>query len=291
MTTQRVVTETHPSGLMLSFTVEETLCETKSPFQKIGFYRTAQDGVLFMLDDAVMLTERDEYVYHEMITNIPLFSHPNPKRVLIVGGGDLGAAREALKHPGIEEVHTCEIDGAVVDLSIKYLPWAAKVAADPRNKISVKDGWDLLKGGEVKGRYDVILMDLSDAIGLYKTDHAARLFTPEFFQLLREASTPDGIIAGQCESAFYHVDFIAAIRRELSAGWREVHNFVAAISTYPGGLWSFYFASATRDPLRDFREADAQAAYPKLGWKYYTPRLHRAAFALPARLEQAVARG
>jgi spermidine synthase len=289
MAQMRTVSEVLPSGLQLTFPVEEVLAEEKSPFQKVGFYKTKSNGVLFMLDDAVMVTETDEYVYHEMISHLPLFSHPNPKRVLIVGGGDLGAARECLKHPGIEEVHTCEIDGLVVDLSRKFLPWAEEVAQNPRAKISVMDGWDLLRG-DVKGRYDLILLDLTDAIGLYKTDHAARLFTPEFFKLLKEALTPKGIIAGQCESAFLHTDFIATIHKELRAEFPEVHNFTATISTYPCGLWCFYFASLGVQPLRDFREKDAERLAPTFNLKYYTPAMHRAAFALPARLEQALAK-
>lgn len=288
MSVRTSISEKAPSGFELVFPIEEVLAETKSAFQKIGFYRTASHGVLFMLDDAVMLTERDEYVYHEMIVNVPLFSRPDPRRVLVIGGGDLGAARECLRHPGIEEVHTCEIDGEVVELSKRFLPWAAATAADPRCKISVADGWDMLRSREVKGRYDVILMDLSDAIGLYKTDHAARLFTPEFFRLLTDALTPGGIIAGQCESAFYHVDFIAAIRRELAAEFRKVRNFVACVSTYPGGLWCFYFASPTQDPLADFREEDARRLTEGWNLRYYTPDLHRAAFALPAALARAI---
>lgn len=284
----QTVSEHQPIGLTLTFPVMEVLAETRSAFQKIGFYRTEPSGVVFLLDDAVMVTERDEFVYHEMITNVPLFSHSAPRRVLIVGGGDLGAARECLKHQELLEVHTCEIDGDVVELSRKFLPWVPEVLADPRNQVTIADGWDFLRRTEVKGRYDVILMDLSDAIGLYKTDHAARLFTPEFFQLLTEALTPDGIIAGQCESAFYHADFIAAIRRELSGSFPQTHNFTATIPTYPGGLWCFYFASRTRHPLQDFRADDARRLASSMGWKYYTADIHRAAFALPAALERAI---
>lgn len=275
-------------GLRLSFRALETLADERSPFQKIGFYRTESNGVLFLLDDAVMLTETDEFVYHEMISHVCLFSLPEPKRVLVVGGGDLGAARECLKHPSIEEVHTCEIDGKVVELSRRFLPWAETVAREPRAKISVMDGWDLLRQPGMKNRYDLILLDLTDAIGMYATDHAARLFTPEFFRLLKQALTPSGMIAGQCESAFYHADFVGAIQRELRREFAIVHPFVAAIPTYPGGLWTFYVASATTDPTRDFqaeRYADLAAA---MRLRYYTDQIHRACFALPADVARAV---
>lgn len=277
------------AGMVLEFTGTEMLADESTTFQRVRFFRTERFGVVFMLDDAVMLTERDEFVYHEMICGVPLFSHPDPHRVLVIGGGDLGALRECLRHPGIEEVHVCEIDGRVVDLSLQHLPWASAAASDPRARISVGDGFELLRHTEFAGRYDVILCDVTDAVGLAAQPQSARLFTDTFFGFLKRSLAPGGIVCGQCECAFFEAPFIAKTHRELRREFRDVRNFVATIPTYAGFLWCFYFASDRVDPLRDFRQAAYEDMKKLGGFRYYTDEMHRAGFSIPAFLADAIA--
>jgi spermidine synthase len=290
MTDELIARDSCLAGVFLDFEVREVLCEEQTPFQKMGFYRTDHFGVLFILDGAVMLTERDEFVYHEMLTHVALFAHPNPRRVLIIGGGDLGAIRECLKHPTVEEVHLCEIDGRVVEASRQFLPWAEPAARDRRTTISVADGFELLKQPQYAGRYDVILMDVTDAVGLSAQEQSARLFTSTFFGFLKRALAPGGIVCGQSECAFWYPDFIAQTHGELRRQFTIVRNYVATIPTYMGSLWTFYFASDAVDPLRDFRQSAFAALRPTAGFRYYSDAIHRACFTLPADLQAAIDR-
>ncbi|MGL4465482.1 MAG: polyamine aminopropyltransferase [Planctomycetia bacterium] len=285
----RTVSEMLIPGYELSLVVEEVLAEEESPFQTIGMYRTQSHGVLMTLDGSIMLTERDEYVYHEMITHLPLFSHPNPKRVLVVGGGDLGTVRECLKHPGVEEIHLVEIDRRVIELSRQYYPWAEAAAVDPRVTISCADGFELLQRPELHGRYDLAIIDSSEVAGLDETAPAAKLFSTEFFGLVKNVLAPGGIVVGQCESPHWHVDFIVASKKMLKQSFQKVEHFSAAITTYPGGLWCFYFASDAVNPKLDFRVDAFRAAKPNLGLKYYTDAMHYACFALPANVADRLA--
>lgn len=281
--------ETFLEGHSLAFTIQETLAEVQSPFQKIGFYRTPSHGVLMMLDDTVMLTSRDEYVYHEMLTHLPLLSHPAPRRVLIIGGGDLGAVRECLRHPGVEEIHLCEIDGQVVELSRQHFAWADAAARDPRATITIGDGFELVQRPELANRYDVIMVDSSDAAGLQAQPQASKLFSETFFTLMRRPLAPGGIVCGQCESVFYNVPFIRANHADLRKEFREVHMYAATISTYPGGLWCFYFASDEVNPRQSFDAQRFAALRAQGSLRYYTRAMHQACFALPAELEDALA--
>ncbi|QDU62749.1 Spermidine synthase [Planctomycetes bacterium Pan216] len=275
-------------GCDLVFHVESVLAEETTPFQKIGFYQTQSQGVLMMLDNTVMLTTSDEYVYHEMIAHVPLFAHPNPKRVLVIGGGDLGVLREVLRHPSVEEVHLCEIDGRVIDLSRQFLPWAEAVAIDPRTTLNVGDGFAFLESDDQAGRFDVIITDSTDAVGMQAQEQASRLFTESYFGKVRKALAPGGIVVSQFESAFHNVDFIARNTRLLRELFDVVHPYTATVPTYVGGLWCFYCASDEVNPRHDFRQEDYEQLAESSEFQYFSDAMHRSCFVLPARLQRSI---
>ena len=264
----------------------ELLADETTDFQRIRFYRTPSHGVLMMIDGAVMTTERDEFVYHETLAHLPLFTHPDPRRVLILGGGDLGIARECLKHAGVGRIDVCEIDGRVVDLSREHLPWTEAVFADPRVHVHIGDGFDWLDDPGRRGAFDVACLDLTDGAGDHGQDQSARLFTADFFRKLKAALAEGAVVAGQCESAFYHQDFIAGTAAELRRVFGRAEFCTAAVPTYMGGPWCFYLAGDGDLSLSQHRRAAARVMGQTLQW--YDDRQHAAAFAVPAALRRKI---
>ena len=260
-------TEDQTRNLRFSCRIRETLVREQTKYQDLAVVDTLQFGKMLVLDGCVMTTEADEFVYHEMITHVPLFTHPKPRKVLVVGGGDGGAIREILKHPSVEEAVLVEIDGAVIEQSKKHLPSISVALDDPRCRILVQDGIKHVK--ESRGVYDVILSDSTDPIG-----PAVGLFTAEFYQDVYAALKDDGIFVAQSESPFFHAELIRDVQKRVGSVFPITRLYLASIPTYPSGLWSFTLGSKKYDPLKDSRSAS-------IATKYYTPELHRAAFALP----------
>jgi spermidine synthase len=267
------VTETHQGHMGLSFKVEETLFSGRSDFQKVDVVRTAGHGALLLNDGIMMVSERDEFVYHEMIAHVPLFVHPDPRRVLIIGGGDGGTAREVLRHPSVERATLVEIDGMVVNACREHMPSVHGGAFDdPRLELRIQDGVKYV--AETEERFDVILVDSTDPIG-----PAAPLFDRTFYGNVVRRLTDRGIFVSQAESPFYD----GRIQRPMFENQREffarLHLYLFTNLTYPGGLWSFGFASKGLCPLADFDPARVAAA--GLSTRWYNPGVHRAAFGLP----------
>jgi len=241
----------------------------QSPFQDIKVYDTVGHGRLLLLDDMVMLTELDEFVYHDLITHIPLCVHAAPRQVLVVGGGDGGTVREVLKHPGVERVVLCEIDERVSRVCQRWIPSVAGRLDDPRVELVFSDAVDYVRSHAAA--FDVALVDSSEPIG-----PAAGLFAGSFFADLRQALRPGGVISAQTESPFYAAGTVRAVFNELRGVFREVHGYIGNIPTYPGGCWTFALASDDRSPATlDERRAQA------LRCDYFNPAIARAAFALP----------
>ena len=271
--------EKHTPHAGLSLAYSRRLHDEQTPFQHIEVFETREYGRLLTLDGYVMLTDRDEFVYHEMITHVPLFAHGAPREVLIIGGGDGGTLRECLKHEGVRRATLVEIDGRVMEVSRQYFPQLAVALDDPRAKVLVADGFEHLRGME--DSYDVVLCDSIDPVG-----EAAKLFTAEFYGLVHRALRPGGVAAFQTESPFYSGKVLGEVVQALSTHFRHVAPYLAAIPTYPSGLWSFTFASDTVDP----RSVEAPTDAPLLaGLQYYTPPLFRAAFTLPRYIERSIA--
>lgn len=267
-------TEMHNEFSKFSFKVKKQLCSLKSPFQQIDVLDTYEYGKVLVVDGFLMLTEKDEFVYHEMIVHVPMAVNLNIKNVLVVGAGDGGTLRELIRYKTIENIDFVEIDERVVEVSKKYLPFVSKGFDDDRINSFFEDGVEFIKGKE--SVYDLIIIDSTDPIG-----PGEGLFTKEFYSNCYRALTDDGILVNQCESAYFEQD-----RREFKRAIEKLQDiypvarvYQANIPTYPSGHWLFGFASKKYDPLRD------QEAYQwkKLGLetRYYNEKVHQGAFYLP----------
>ena len=267
-------TEKHSNGVGITLKVTKTLFSGKSEFQKLDIVETEDYGRMMLLDDLVMVTERDEFVYHDMIVHPALFTHPNPKKVLVIGGGDGGTIREIMKHASVEEAVLCEIDGLVIEKSIELLPtMACEIdGSNPRVKLHVDDGIAYIR--DHKNSFDVILVDSTDPIG-----PAIGLFEEDFYRTVFAALKEDGIMVAQSESPFYHAEIQKSMFANLRSVFPIVEMYQAFIPTYPSGLWSFAFASKKYHPLKNFDRE--RAASRPFATKYYNEDLHVGAFALP----------
>ena len=263
--------------------IKEHLVNTESEFQKIDFYESYEYGRFFTLDGFIMLTERDEFIYHEMLVHVPMAVRPQTKRVLIIGGGDGGAVRELVRYIGVEHIDMVEIDRKVVDLCREYLPLTAGKLDDPRVRLFFEDGAAFVKN--TTERYDLILVDSTDPIGV-----GEGLFSEEFYRDCYAALSEEGILINQHESPYYEGDAIEMERahKKLSAVFPVCRVYQFHMPTYASGHWLFGFASKGAQPTA----FDAQA-WNALGirTKYYNTELHKGCFALPTyvreRLEKA----
>ncbi len=265
-------TELHNGTAGLTLKIKKVLYSGESPFQRIDVMETYEYGKMLVLYGSIMFTERDEFVYHEMISHVPLFVHPSPEEVLVIGGGDGGTIREVLRHREVRAVTMVEIDSQVVEVSKKFFPTMSVGFSDPRLRLLFKDGAEFVK--EDQGSYDVILVDSADPVG-----PADILFREEFFRSAKERLKQGGIFVAQTESPFYHPDIVKNTYSVLKNLYKNVHMYLAWIPAYPSALWSFCFCSDELHPLRDFKEERVSGS--GLEFKYYNPEVHRAAFALP----------
>ncbi|WP_208022559.1 polyamine aminopropyltransferase [Desulfonema ishimotonii] len=266
------VTETHRGTMRLSFKVEETLFSGQSPYQKVDIVRTQDHGIMLLNDGLVMLSERDEFVYHEMIAHVPLFVHPDPRRVLVIGGGDGGTVREILKHLGVEQVVMVEIDEMVVSACREYIPSVSCALSNPRLELRIEDGVRYV--ARTREKFDVVMVDSTDPIG-----PATPLFNEAFYADVARILSPDGVLISQAESPFYNQDIQRPMLMNQRPFFDRLHIYLFSNLTYPGGLWSFGFASKGLCPVKDFRPE--RVAQSGIQTRYYNPSIHRSAFALP----------
>jgi spermidine synthase len=263
-----------------AFRVTRLVHEEQTPYQHLEVYESPLFGRMLVLDGAVQTTEREEFIYHEMLAHPALCTHPGPRRVLIIGGGDGGALEEALKHP-LDRATLVEIDEAVVRTSRRYLAEVAgRAFDDPRASLVIGDGIGYV--GETAERFDVVLVDSTDPQG-----PAIGLFSPEFYGTIARRLTPGGILVVQSGSAVYQRDLIRSVRRTLRPFFPVVRTYVATVVEYPGTLWSFTLGSLGPDPLTVAPETIARRT-EGFGLRYYTPAGHHAAFAPPPFLRDAI---
>ena len=235
-------------GFWVNWKVKSLLHQEKSAFQEISIIETEGFGRALVLDGIVQTTERDGWIYNEMISHIPLAAHPEPSDVCIIGGGDCGAVREVVKYPSVKRVDMVEIDPRVVHVSRKYLPSiAGEGDLDPRVHFVFEDGAAFVK--EKKGEYDVFIVDSSDPVGPAKV-----LFEEPFYRDVHRALKDDGIMVCQSESPVFHPHVLTKVRRTLMELFPCVRTYLATIPTYPGGIWSFTLASKRPDPLDGIEE-------------------------------------
>ena len=265
-------TELNELGFGVTMETQNVLYSAKTEYQTIDILETQGLGKVLLLDGLVMTTERDEFFYHEMMSNIPMNSHPNPERVLVIGGGDGGTVREVLKHDTVKEVVLCEIDGMVIDACKKYLPSIAGMLDDERVNIQVRDGIDYISQQE--DAFDIILIDSTDPMG-----PGEGLFTEEFYSNVNKALKEGGIMSAQSESPFVNQRQMKMMYPLLRKAFPKVNTFLGPIPTYPGGYWSWAFCSNTVEPLSFIAEDRVQKIAKQA--KLYNLDIHKAAFALP----------
>lgn len=258
-------------GMGFSLQIEQVLYSKRSQFQQIDIYQTRNHGKMLVLDGIIQLTEFDEFAYQEMLAHVPLFAHPHPENVLVIGGGDGGILREVCRHGCVTDIDFCEIDEDVIKVSKQFLPSLACGFDDPRIKIHIGDGCAFVLGK--KNQYDVIIVDSSDPIGPGDV-----LFKKPFYEGLRAALKPDGIVACQGESIFLHkkwVIHLAKITKELFI--KQGYSCIM-IPTYPGGNIGICLGSLGPELTKPARHISDQIQEQL---KYYSPDIHEASFILP----------
>ncbi|KAI9212297.1 hypothetical protein DS838_002829 [Geotrichum bryndzae] len=244
-------------------------------------FESTDYGNVLVLDGAIQATERDEFAYQEMIAHLALNSHPDPKKVLVIGGGDGGVLREVIKHAGVEQAVLCDIDEAVPRVSKQFLPEMAAGFNDPRVTVHIGDGFKFL--AEYKNTFDVIITDSSDPEG-----PAESLFQKPYFVLLNEALTEKGVITTQGESIWLHLKIISDLKKACKEVFPVVEYAYTTIPTYPSGQIGFMVCSKdananVKTPLRSFSDEEND----KIN-RYYSKEIHSASFVLPTWAKKAL---
>lgn len=274
-------TENHTNDVRFSIRIKEHLYHEKSPFQDIDFFTADEFGTFFTLDGLIMATQKDEFIYHDMITHVPMAVNPGIKKVLVIGGGDGGTVRELCRYPGIESIEMVEIDELVVQACETYFPQTASALRDSRVTLYFQDGVAFME--RQVDAYDLIIIDSTDPIG-----PGEGLFTKAFYNNCFKALKQEGILINQHESPYYDRD-----RKNMTRSHKriketfpiaEVYQF--HMPTYPSGHWLFGFASKTFHPLKDLKEK--QWSSLDLDTRYYNLELHKGSFALPTYVRKAL---
>lgn len=264
-------------NLGMKFRIKKHLFSKKSPFQQVDIYDTVTHGKLLAHDGLIMVTEKDEFIYHDMITHVPMMTHPHPEKVLIIGGGDGGTAREVLRYKSVKKCVMVEIDPVVVDASREWIPQTSCEFNNPRLEILIQDGVDYMKTS--KETFDVIIVDSSDPIG-----PATPLFNIDFYQDVFARLSDNGIVVSQCESPYYHQAMQKTLLGILKELFPRVHLYTYTNLSYPGGYWAFSFASKKLCPMKDL--SVERVKKENLDFKYYNSQLHWASFQLPSFLKK-----
>jgi len=267
------------SGSAIGFRVKERLHAEKTPFQTIEIYDSTDWGKLMVIDGCMMVTTRDNFFYHEMMSHPALFTHPRAKRVVIIGGGDCGTLREVLKHDEVESAIQVEIDERVTRLAEKYFPELCESNNDPRAQLLFIDGIKWMAECEPE-TLDVVIVDSTDPIG-----PAEGLFNEAFYQSCLKALRTGGILVQQSESPLAHLPLLTSIRKAMKgAGFQAMRTLTFPQPCYPTGWWSATLARKGVD-LEDFRERGAEMK--QFETKYYNVDMHKAALAMPEFLREA----
>lgn len=264
-------TELQTKNTGLQIRVKETLFMGKSEFQDVAVVDSHQFGRMLILDGVFQTSIAEEFIYHEMIAHVPLFTHPNPKHVLIIGGGDGGTIREVVRHNAVEKAEMVEIDGMVVEVSKKFLPEISEALINQHPKIELKIGDGIQHMKDAENKYDVIIVDCSDPIG-----PGEGLFTTEFYTNVHKALKEDGLFVQQTESPFYHQELITYISKEIAALFPITKMYLANIPLYPSGLHCFTMGSKKYDPM----EADTNNM-EEIKTRYHNKEIQKSCFVLP----------
>jgi len=268
-------TEEQTRYLKLSFQVKEVLENKHSHYQNIAVLDTENFGKVLILDGYIQVTQLDEFIYHEMIAHVPLITHENPENVLIIGGGDGGTAREALKHPTVKKITLVEIDREVVEVCRRLFPETSASLEDSRIEVICEDGFSFLKNTPVN--YDVIIVDSTEPVG-----PAQSLFSYDFYQTAKKALQDKGIVVAQTESPFYNRELLQQSLNHVKNLYPLAGLYLAPIPSYPGGLWSFTLGSKGNDP----RQINYTETCFLKHCQYYSQEIHKNSFILPPYFEK-----
>ena len=261
--------EKHTDNYGVSWKIENIIYQVRSEFQEIIVADSEQWGRMLLLDGIVQTTEKDEFMYHEMITQVAMHAHPSFKKILVIGGGDGGTLTQIVKHPGVEKIDLVEIDGKVIDTCREYFPCFQGGFSDPRTHIIIQDGIEYLQKTDKK--YDLIIVDSSDPTG-----PAIGLYTESFYASAFHALENDGMMVTQSESPLFYDDIFISIYRNISAVFGDAYIYMGTVPTYISGPWTFTIGSKKYDP----RQCIKSRPIPE-GLKYYSQAVHQAAFVLP----------
>ncbi len=258
------------------FVIDKVLFEMETEHQHLIIFKNEQWGNVLALDGVIQTTEKDEFIYHEMMTHVPMLAHGNAQKVLIIGGGDGGILREVLKHACVKSVTQVEIDRQVIDMCIEYLPThSAGAFLNPKTTIVIADGVDFVT--ESTEKYDVIISDATDPIG-----PGEALFTSRFYQGIKNCLTEDGVFIAQNGVCFLQTDEVSTTFKRLSPLFKETCFYSAAVPTYVGGIMTFAWGSDNLALKKvDIATLEQRFAEADLKTRFYTPMLHQASFALP----------
>lgn len=266
--------ETYNDRTAFSVRYASKLYDETSDFQRIEIYETETLGRVLVLGGCFMVTEKDSFIYHEMLVHPVMTAARDVRNVLVIGGGDGGTVTEIVKHAGVESVTLCEIDPMVVSACSEYFPIISSGLADPRVTVVNGDGAEYIRNR--RGQYDAIFVDSTDPVGPGKA-----LFEVSFYESIRDGLREGGAASFQTESPLFMEDVFAMSVSDLKGvfGTSGASPYLATIPTYPGGLWSFTFCSLSRDPMKEAPNELPSSLKDRL--RYYDPAVHRAAFALP----------
>ncbi|GAA0777631.1 polyamine aminopropyltransferase [Clostridium subterminale] len=267
-------TENHSETVRFSIKIDKQIYAGKSDFQRIDVFETKEFGRFFTLDGIVMITEKDEFIYHDMIVHVPMATNPKIEKVLVIGAGDGGTIRELTRYSTIKEIDMVEIDKKVVDVCLEYFPITSSKLKDERVNLYFEDGIKFVKNK--KNYYDLIIVDSTDPIG-----PGEGLFTKEFYKSCFDALNEEGILVNQHESPYYEM-YASSMKRahkRIKESFPIGKVYQVHIPTYSSGHWLFGFASKKYDPVKDLNAE----AWNSLGLetKYYNTDLHVGSFALP----------
>jgi spermidine synthase len=267
------LTEEQTDNMRLSLRVSRTLYQKKTPYQDLLIVDTPEYGRTLVLDGAIQLTERDEFCYSEMMAHVPLCAHPDPRRVLIVGGGDGAILREVLRHKTVEICTLIDIDREVIEASKRYLPTVGCELENPRADVRCMDALGYIE--TTSDRFDVVIVDSTDPV-----EFAAGLFQAPFYTNIKKVLNPTGIVTELTESPFADTALMRQAIGEMRKVFPVVEMYWGAVPTYPTGMWTYGAASLAPNPATPLRGVE--------GTRYYTNEIHKAAFVLPPFLRQLI---
>ncbi|MDD2586673.1 MAG: polyamine aminopropyltransferase [Syntrophomonadaceae bacterium] len=261
--------EINTDGYRVQWKINNILHTETTDYQQLSIVDTVEWGKALVLDGALQVSEKDEFIYNEMITHIVMHSHPQPEKILIIGGGDGGALREVVKHKDVKAVDMVEIDGRVIENCKKYLPSIACAFDDPRLNLYLEDGIKFVANS--KEKYDVVIIDSSDPVG-----PAVQLYSKGFYENVFKVLASDGMMVAQSESPIFYQDIFVSVFDSLSTIFAQTYVYLATVPTYVSGPWSFTIGSKKYSPLKIIDDRETIN-----GLKYYNAGIHKGAFNLP----------